>query len=102
MLDPLAHFQGGVEILEAGLHGEVGGGGGQRHLVDPALLGIEADVSEVVLAGNDGQFDGADDGLCPEVDSSQADRLVDHGEGPVLGPSLLLHLHRSLQPRCRG
>ena len=50
MLDPLTHFQCWVEVLEAGLHGDMGVvGRGQGNFVDPTLLGVQTDVLQIVL-----------------------------------------------------
>ena len=50
MLDPLTHFQCWVEVLEAGLHGDVGVvRRGQGNFVDPTLLGVQTDVLQIVL-----------------------------------------------------
>ena len=50
MLDPLTHFQCWVEVLEAGLHGDVGVvGRGQGNFVDSTLLGVQTDVLQIVL-----------------------------------------------------
>ena len=43
----------------------------------PSLLGVEADVLEVVPQGEDGEVGGADDGAGVEVDARQRHRLVD-------------------------
>ena len=68
----LADLEGRVKVDEGRLDVVVEG-----DPVDLGLLGVEADVLEVVLQGEDGEVGGPDDGAGAEVDAGQRHRLVD-------------------------
>lgn len=66
-----ANVQEGVVVVEWHLAVLV-----ERDSVDPALFGVQADDPEIVLDGDDGQFDVANDAAGLEADSGDADQLV--------------------------
>ena len=68
----LADLEGRVKVDERGLDIVV-----QGDPVDLGLLGVEADVLEVIPQGEDGEVGGADDGAGVEVDAGQRQCLVD-------------------------
>ena len=68
----LADLEGRVKVDERGLDIVV-----QGDPVDLGLLGVEADVLEVIPQGEDGEVGGPDDGAGAEVDAGQRHGLVD-------------------------
>ena len=75
MRDSLTDFQRRIEILEAGFHVAV-----ETDLVNPALLCIQANVSQIVLQNYDRQLHKSDNGFGAEIDACQRYNLVDELE----------------------